>query len=230
MEKIYTIPVNEAFDQHGNCPFCLLHKKLEDNELDLILGASMMEPDIRIQTNKLGFCDVHYKKMYNMKNRLGLALMLESHLDEAAEKLKTDGISLFKDKLIKVSDAADGISESCYVCSRIEKNFGKMFETACLLWENDSDFKKKLSAQNHFCLEHYGRFLKHAKLHITKKLQPDFLKAIAEVENPYLDKVRENISFFCKKFDYRYADEPWGDAKDAVEKAIRFLEGDDAEL
>lgn len=230
MEKIYTIPVNEAFDQNDGCPFCVLKKKLEDNELDLILGASMMEPDIRIQTNKLGFCDVHYKKMYNLKNRLGLALMLESHLDEAAGKLKTDGTSLFKDKLSKVSDASAEISESCYVCTRIEKNFGKMFETACYLWENDADFRAKLTKQSHFCLEHYGRFLKCAKLYISKKMQPDFLKAAADVEQPYLDKVRENISFFCKKFDYRYADKPWGDAKDAVEKAIRFLEGDNAEL
>ena len=88
LEKIYTIPVNEAFEQSDNCPFCLLYKKLEDNELDLILGASMMEPDIRIQTNNLGFCDVHYEKMYNLKNRLGLALMLESHLDVVLDKVK----------------------------------------------------------------------------------------------------------------------------------------------
>lgn len=230
MEKIYTIPVNEAFEQNEQCPFCLLYKKLEDNELDLILGASMMEPDIRIQTNKLGFCDVHYRKMYNLKNRLGLALMLESHLDEAAQKISSGRLSLIKDKLTKVSDAAAEISNSCYVCSRIQKNFDKMLETACLLWENDSAFRKKLDSQNHFCLEHYGLFLKYAKLHISKKKQSDFLNAVSAVETPYLDKVRDNISFFCKKFDYRYADEPWGEAKDAVEKAIRFLEGDNAEL
>lgn len=230
MEKIYTIPVNEAFEQNESCPFCLLYKKLEDNELDLILGASMMEPDIRIQTNKLGFCDVHYKKMYNLKNRLGLALMLESHLDQISRELNGGGISVLKDKLSKAVDAAYQISNSCYVCSRIEKNFNKMLETACLLWENDSAFRKKLESQTHFCLEHYGMFLKYAKLYISKKKQSDFLHAVSAVEIPYLEKVKENISFFCKKFDYRYADEPWGDAKDAVEKAIRFLEGDNAPL
>ncbi len=230
METIYTIPVNEAFEQNEACPFCLLYKKLEDNELDLILGASMMEPDIRIQTNKMGFCDVHYKKMYNLKNRLGLALMLESHLDEASDKINSGGISLLKDKLTKVSDAAGEISSSCYVCSRIEKNFNKMLETACYLWESDAQFRKKLESQSHFCLNHYGLFLKYAKLHISKKKQPDFLNAVSQVETPYLEKIKENISFFCKKFDYRYADEPWGDAKDAVEKAIRFLEGDYSEL
>jgi len=230
LEKIYTIPVNEAFEQSDNCPFCLLYKKLEDNELDLILGASMMEPDIRIQTNNLGFCDVHYEKMYNLKNRLGLALMLESHLDVVLDKVKSGGISLMKDKLSKVSENAAQISDSCYVCSRIQKNFTKMLETACLLWEADPEFRKKLAAQDHFCLEHYGLFIKYAKLYISKKKQPDFLSAISEVQTPYMEKVKENISAFCKSFDYRYADQPLEGAKDAVEKAIRFLEGDFSRL
>ena len=57
MEQIYTIPVNEAFeasaaDKSCGCPFCSLYNKLENDELDLILGASMMEPDVRIKTNK----------------------------------------------------------------------------------------------------------------------------------------------------------------------------------
>ena len=37
MEKIYTIPVNEAFEESGTCPFCRMKHKLEENEVDLIL-------------------------------------------------------------------------------------------------------------------------------------------------------------------------------------------------
>ena len=99
MEKIYTIPVNEAFsksaeDKSCGCAMCSLERMLEANELDIILGAAMMEPDIRIKTNRAGFCARHYDKMFEMKNRLGLALMLESHLDEWKEKLKPGGIKL----------------------------------------------------------------------------------------------------------------------------------------
>jgi len=35
-EKIYTIPVNEAFEQTDGCPFCRLFRKLEDDELELV--------------------------------------------------------------------------------------------------------------------------------------------------------------------------------------------------
>ena len=51
-EKLYTIPINEVFDASAadagcGCPFCALFNRLEDTEVDTILGASMMEEDIR---------------------------------------------------------------------------------------------------------------------------------------------------------------------------------------
>ena len=81
-EKIYTIPVNEAFeacaeDKSRGCPFCRLYNKLEADETDLILGASMMEPDVRIKTNEKGFCATHFQMLLSGKNRLGLGLMLD---------------------------------------------------------------------------------------------------------------------------------------------------------
>ena len=44
-EKIYTIPVTEAFQQDCECPLCLMEEKLEEEALEYTLGASMMEPD-----------------------------------------------------------------------------------------------------------------------------------------------------------------------------------------
>ena len=59
-ETIYTIPINEAFDKAEDserpiCPFCELYEMLEKNALETTMGAAMMEPDIRIETNKHGF-------------------------------------------------------------------------------------------------------------------------------------------------------------------------------
>ena len=100
MEQIYTIPVNEAFEkvqEEGfcTCPFCLMYNRLEDNELDLILGASMMEPDVRLKTNELGFCPDHMSLLFERGKRLPLALMLESHLDSLSKDLEGNMSSLF---------------------------------------------------------------------------------------------------------------------------------------
>ena len=88
MQQIYTIPIKEHFGRNNEarakcpCPLCSLYRMFEENELDIILGTSMMEPDIRIETNRLGFCRTHYDMMFVRKNRLGMALTLESHLDK----------------------------------------------------------------------------------------------------------------------------------------------------
>ena len=229
MEQIYTIPVNEAFeasaaDKSCGCPFCALYNKLEDNELDLILGASMMEPDVRIQTNKEGYCRTHYDMMFVRKNRLGMALTLESHLTELRAEIKDSG--LFCAAGANAEKRIGALEGSCYVCRRIEFNFSHMIETAVLLWDTDDEFKKKLDAQPYFCLPHYRALLSTGRDRLGKKKFPEFQKACARIVNGYAEKLENDVSWFCKKFDYRYDQEPWYDSKDAVERAIKFLRSD----
>ena len=52
-EKLYTIPVNEAFDVKDECPFCYAERELERDTLDFVLGAgaSYMESDFRELTD-----------------------------------------------------------------------------------------------------------------------------------------------------------------------------------
>ena len=229
MEQIYTIPVNEAFeasaaDKSCGCPFCTLYNKLEDDELDLILGASMMEPDVRIQTNKEGFCRTHYDMMFVRKNRLGMALTLESHLDELKDDIRDGGfLSAPGQKPLKRISA---LEDSCYVCRRIEFNFAHMIETAVLLWEKDEEFRDKLRAQPYFCLPHYRRLLATASESLSKKKFPEFEKACATIVNGYISQLKDDVSWFCKKFDYRYDEEPWYNSRDSVERAMRFLRSD----
>ena len=228
METIYTIPVNEAFeasaaDKSCGCPFCKLYNRLEDDELELILGASMMEPDVRIQTNKEGFCKTHYDMMFTRKNRLGMALTLESHLAELKEDIKDKAFSKPGDRPMKRIAL---LEDNCYICRRIEFNFAHMIETAVILWESDEEFAPKLKAQPYFCLPHYRRFLEYASKRLGKKQYVEFEKEVSGIVNSYIETLGEDISWFCKKFDYRYGDEPWYNSKDSVERAMKFLRGD----
>lgn len=230
MEQIYTIPINEVFDAAAadkacGCPICALYNRLEDNELDLILGASMMEPDVRIQTNKEGFCRTHYDMMLTRKNRLGMALTLESHLNELREQTKF-GSLLPTDPAGRASGRIEALEGSCYVCRRIDYHFQRMLDTVVLLWDTDEAFPVKLLAQPYFCLPHYRQLLAHARARLPKKKYAAFGRDCAAVVEPYFDELRGDISWFCKKFDYRFADEPWYNSRDAVERAIKFLRSD----
>ena len=226
-EKIYTIPVTQAFEKKDGCPFCRLRRELEDTERDLIMGASMMEPDIRIKTNELGFCRRHYDKMLEMNNRLSLALMLESHLGELSDKVAICKRSVFgKDNSQKAASEMKKLNSSCYICERVDEKYFKMVLTAVLLWEKERSFRDLLSAQPYFCLPHASLFIEKAKIRLDKKTYPLFIEALDKVQSAYMQSLKEDVSWFCKKFDYRYDSEPWGNAKDSVERAVKFLEGD----
>lgn len=230
MEQIYTIPVNEAFDASRDdakcgCPFCTIYRKLENNEIEIILGASMMEPDIRIMTNEQGFCHTHYDMMLKRGNRLGMALTLESHLDLLRKEIGGGFFGKFKSENPAVS-RVDKLERSCYVCARTENNFAHMIETAVLLWDIDPEFRAKFSVQPYFCLPHYKRMIDYASRKLSKRRAAEFIDTAETLEMKYFDKLREDVSWFCKKFDYRYDSEPWYDSKDAIERAIAFLRSD----
>ena len=229
MEQIYTIPINEAFEASAHdgtsCPFCIIRKKFEENEIELILGASAMEPDIRIKTNERGFCADHFSKMLKRGKKLPVALMLESHLDTVCGKLKGKSVLPgFKAK--SASSALSVLSRSCYLCDRLDENFGRVMENAIYMWRSDSSFRNLFSRQRAFCVPHAASLLEFASKNLKSSEFGTLCSAVRAVQEDYLAREREKISRFIKKFDYRYEDEPWGDAKEAVEDAIRALRGD----
>lgn len=228
MEQIYTIPVNEAFDEcrdkpECGCPLCVLYKKLEEDELDIILGASMMEPDIRIKTNEMGFCLTHYNMMLGRRRMLGMGLMMESHLAEVKKLLK--GPTLLGNKRQAAISALGRLECDCYVCARINKNLSAMIATVVYLFESDYEFGKKLDKQPFFCLPHYRAMLEYASKKMPKRIFADFYDRAEKIELRYLDELSNDVSWFCKKFDYRCDEEPWYNAKGSVNRGVKFLGG-----
>ena len=222
METLYTIPVNMAFEELAAseeiaCPFCRLYRQLEENELGYILGASMMESDVRMRVNELGFCPKHFELMLARRNRLPFALMMERHLKEIADKSRRGSF---------VEKDLPKLEKSCYICGRIEEKFPKMLETAAILWSRDPEFKKKLAAQKMICLPHYRGLLACAKYIVGRQRNfADFKADVDAVFRPYFESLSADISWFCKKFDYRYDEEPWCTAKDSPERVVKFLCG-----
>ena len=230
MEQIYTIPVNESFEDCAksgcDCPLCKIYDNLENKEVEMALGPSMMEPSTRELTNEKGFCRDHFKMMLERNNRLSLALILESHLDTVKGKLNGNFLdTIFGTKANKALKGAQNVLGSCFICERIDNHFEKMVETTVLLYDKDPDFREKLLSQKYFCLPHYKMMLECARNELDKKKYNAFFSDVSGVESKYFEKLGGDVSWFCKKFDYRYDNEPWYDSKDAPDRAITFLVG-----
>ena len=221
-EQIYTIPINEAFEKKDGCPVCRLAQNLENDSVSYVMGAAMMEPDIRIETNKLGFCHRHFEKMLSLNNRLSMGLILESHLPEICKKLPS---SNWKRNSESSREKIDNVSHSCYVCSRAGQFMKHYYENIIYLWKNDPAFRDKFSSQPYFCLPHHSTLLSYGEKALSKQEYSDFFDSLKKTNEDYLSSLQKDVSLFCKSFDYRFSGIELGEAKSAVERAALFLSG-----
>ena len=215
-EKIYSIKIKEAFNERCGCPICSLRSLLEKEEVERILGAAMMEPDTRKETNRKGFCKKHLEILGQGGNKLPLALMLSTHLDELEGKL-------FKGDIKRNQAAYDGARKSCYLCGRMNLFMGRVLDNICYLYATDESFRALFGEQQYFCETHSNRLLEMAQKTLGKKERAAINNALNDCNERYLAVLKEDLDWFCKKFDYRYANEDWKNSKDAIERAIKYL-------
>ena len=216
-EHIYTIPINEAFEQDGGCPLCRLKKTLEENEIERITGAAMMEPSVRVKTNEQGFCFKHFEMIANNGRRHPAALILQSHLEEISAALqKKKGAALAK--YIKELDG------DCYICRRLDASFSAVCENLVWLYDNDEKFADKFRKSG-LCFSHAASLLSEAEKALGKKKFQYFCDDVSKILLKETCGIREDVDWFCKKFDYRYKDESWKNSRDSIERAVGLLTG-----
>lgn len=244
-EQIYTIPVNEAYEIDCECPLCYLEKKLEREALDYTLGAAMMEPDFRENSNAKGFCNHHFAMLFDMPNKLPLALLLDTHLEEIRKKLDTLAKSakslekskggLFKktgssDFAASLSDKLKDISDGCIVCDKINHTMERYADVLLYLWSKDDVFKEKFNQSKGLCLKHTKLLCDTAPKSLGDTDAAHFLSSMFVKQQSELERVQEDIHKFTLKFDYRNKDMPWGTAQDApirtTEKISGFIKND----
>lgn len=221
---ITNIPIAEVFEKRDGCPICRIRDLLESRAVDYITGAAMMEPDIRIETNKKGFCLSHYRMMLKTRNRLSVALMLESHLEEM-EKQVFAGLPLIGKSAGKQAKSAGHAAQSCFVCEQLNDGMAKMLATVCRTWEQQREFRELFAEQPCLCLAHFSQLVETAPAVIGKKDLSTFSKAAADLTHKYLSELRGDVHHFCEMYDYRNtgADADWGNSKDSIERSIWYL-------
>lgn len=243
-ETIYTIPVNDAFSRPEPCPLCRLAEHCEVELLDYYLGPSLMEPDVRQQTNVHGFCQAHLRAMYlSQKNRLGLGLMLRTYLEEGRDKWRADlrqtaaaqaeKRRLFagqngdrgKEALRQAAETLRQETDDCVVCQRSAYTMDRYMDVFCWLFGHDPVFRQKFNQTQAFCRPHLALLLDSAAKYMDRQTAGELAAALADKQARYWERLSQDVEWFTLKFDYRNTDKPWGAAKDALPRAIDQLEG-----
>lgn len=230
-ETVFTIPINEAFDEYDGCPLCRLKRKLEESTLDYTLGAAMMEPDVRMEMNRLGFCEKHLHALAVRKNRLALALIFESQLDDMAGKLEAPAAGGRKGLFSKKqsgTDAAETLkqfAESCFICRKITHTERRYCSNIAYLWEQKPEFREKFRKQPFFCMKHSAMLLEICGTALKEADYKSLYDTLLSVIGSYVRGLKEDVTEFTVSFDHRNAGKPLRDgARSSVERSIQWLE------
>ena len=209
-EKIFEIPVGEIMEPREGCPICRLRKRLEKKAVDYILGAAMMEPDVRQETNRKGFCGDHLDALLAAGNRLPLALTLES---------------LVKFLPLPTSFKKPLPPQGCFLCDMVERSFSGVLDTVVLMFHTEPGFREVLLAQESFCVPHHRRLCEAAAQRLKKEELRRFIETVTEVTERRRREVHTLLTDFTTSFDYRNAGAgPLPEeVRLSVETAVQFL-------
>lgn len=226
-ERIYSIPLTDALRDGCGCILCTIEKKLEADALEYFLGPSMMEPDGRELTNEKGFCRRHLPMLFDKGNRLGLALVLETHVKELSDKIELVKKSGFMQKgydgQLTAKKIADTVS-SCTLCDKLNAQMTDAAGNLAYLWEQEKDFRTMFENRGSLCPDHAATVLDVCEKEISGKNRDAFIEAIVNTQKKQLDELYDDLHEFVLSFDYRNAEKPLSDkASQSVQNAVKHL-------
>lgn len=222
-DDICTIPVSEVFEESDGCPLCRMKHTVEEHLITYILGDAMMEPDVRIETNRVGLCPEHFDKMMAHRGRLQLALMLETHIKEI-------GAQIFEKKMFNGTDKkaskAKQVIDSCFICEKVNWGMERMIDTIYRCYENESDFRELFNNQPQFCLHHFEKLVSGADKKKMPRYVSEFKENLTRITADYVKSLGEDLTKYCSMYDYRNkGNDDWGNSADSVERAVSYLSG-----
>lgn len=220
-ENICTIPINDIFKDTNGCPICRMYKMLEEQYVEFITGSAMMAPDVRVQTNKVGFCNKHLMMMNEKGPKLANTLLLQTHIDEIQNNILPKTGEPNKKQLEELRF----LKTSCYVCDRIDKDIMHLLKTVFVQFSTDEEFRKLYKSQEYICLEHYELLIREgsSKNGVDKKFRKEFVECTNKLTKQYANTLVNNLTTLSTMYDYRNQGKDFSNVTNSIEKSIEFL-------
>ncbi len=237
-EQIFTIPVNDAFDAHDECPFCFLERDAEQRTLRYVLGpgASYMEPEVRGATDRVGFCTGHMKKVYDYGNTLGSALILQTYFACLLEEFEAEAEKFTMPPKRSIFPARKKAEDdplwqrlgkkvdSCFLCDRLAYNMDRYYHTFFVMIK-DGEFREKVAGSKGFCLRHFAGLLEAAEQRLPNEQREWFYRTAFSLMDENLRRVKADLDWLIAKYDYRNAGADWKNSRDALQRTMQKLQG-----
>jgi len=177
-------------------------------------------------------------------NRLGLALIMHTHLLDYDKDISEDlykaapakaGLikgrnSDYKSALNSIADRIDKRTAACPICEKMQKSQEGYNRTIMHMFSHDDEFRAKFIATKSHCLPHTASLLRSAASKLSQNDAADFVAALAKGNKEYFSELESDVEWFTLKFDYRNKEKSWGNSKNSVQRAMRFLSSDRGDI
>jgi hypothetical protein len=233
MPKLEISKVHDAYARGGECPFCDLEEAAESTYLKSFQHSRVMEPNVRVQTNRVGFCPGHYRKLYDGENKLGLSLVVHTHLQNVIQQVgmaldalakAMDGRKV-KENLPAAAAPITAVRRSCFICDLLIADMDRYAFTVLYLWSRDPSFSIVFRASRGFCLPHFMVVLKEA----SKSMRVDRIKGWLVETIPLmkgsLDRLDGDLLAFTQLHQAGNASPGTEDERTALARTLQKLAG-----
>jgi len=203
MPKLEISKVHDAYAGGGECPLCTLREGAEETYLRSFQHSRVMEPGVRVKTNESGFCPDHYRKLYGRENKLGLGLVVHTHLQKKLPELSAafKAIRAAGRKGRKFDDAAASLSrlqDRCFICDLLEMDEDRYAFTILYLWSKDADFMPIFRSSNGFCLRHFLSILAKARAMLRADRLERWLEDVVSLMTESLEHLERDLEAFTQ--------------------------------
>jgi len=203
MPKLEISKVHDAYAGSGECPLCTLREGAEETYLRSFQHSRVMEPRVRVKTNETGFCPDHYRKLYARENKLGLGLVVHTHLQKKLPELRAafETMRSAGRRGRKIDDAAASLArlhDSCFICELLHGDLDRYAFTILFLWSKDAEFLPIFRSSRGFCLDHFLSMLARGR----EMLRPDRLERwlgdVASLMTDSLERLERELYAFTQ--------------------------------
>lgn len=211
--SIGTNLIHSEFNGKSYCALCEIKKIIDERVTEQFLEEAVMEDHVRAKVNKLGFCEKHFDKLYEGRSKLGLALQCHTRLKTFIDAIiPTQNVKKAK----SLAERIKKTSSTCIICETVDEHMERYKQTIAKMYSCEEDFRKKFSEEKSICLNHFADLLESSPY--AGKFSGEFLKNLFDIEITSNSILSDEIRAFCDRFDYRNAQKPLGEEKNALPK------------
>jgi hypothetical protein len=231
MAKLEISKVHDAYAAGGECPLCTLMDGAEKTYLASFRGARVMEPTVRVRTNETGFCPRHYARLYEGENKLGLGLLVHTHLAQSLPRLRRmleAARETGKRGSLRRKELARGLAEfrdSCFICDMLAEDLRRYAFTIAYLWKNDPAFGGTFRSSRGFCLGHFSAALQAAEAELGGDALSRWTDEAVTLMTGSLERLEREVLAFTRFLHGSVRELGGTEERTALARALQVLAG-----